>query len=74
MVKNAKKSWVVKKKFEENGIGNQGSYKKVLEKEEKKFCRIKKVRTFALAIETGRYPRRDCESRLKSQKPKVACL
>ena len=45
------------KKFGKNGIGNQSSYKKVFEKDEKKFGRIKKVRTFALAIETGNSPR-----------------
>ena len=42
--------------FEKNGLGNQSSYKKVYEQDEKKFGRIKKVRTFALAIETGRRP------------------
>ena len=45
------------KKVWKKGIGNQSSYKKVLEKDEKKFGRIKKVRTFALAIETGSVPR-----------------
>ena len=44
------------KKLQKNGIDNQCSYKKLCEKDEKKFGRIKKVRTFALAIETGRRP------------------
>ena len=47
------KNWVYcGKKFQKNTIDNQSSYKKVFEKDEKKFGRIKKVRTFALAIET----------------------
>ena len=40
-----------------NDVDIQRSYKKRLEKSEKKFGRIKKVRTFALAIETGNSPR-----------------
>ena len=44
------------KKVWKKSIGNQDSYKKVLEKDEKKFGRIKKVRTFALAIDTGDTP------------------
>ena len=47
------KNWeYCEKKFQKNTIDNQSSYKKVFEKDEKKFGRIKKVRTFALAIET----------------------
>ena len=48
------KNWeYCEKKFQKNTLDNQSSYKKVFEKAEKKFGRIKKVRTFALAIETG---------------------
>ena len=48
------KNWeYCEKKFQKNTLDNQSSYKKVFEKDEKKFGRIKKVRTFALAIETG---------------------
>ena len=51
-----KNQYIDEKKFTKNRFDNQGSYKKVQEKDEKKFGRIKKVRTFALAIETGRRP------------------
>ena len=52
------KNWeYCEKKFQKNTIDTQSSYKKVFEKDEKKFGRIKKVRTFALAIETGDTPR-----------------
>ena len=49
--------YIDEKKLQKNGIDNQCSYKKLCEKDEKKFGRIKKVRTFALAIETGNSPR-----------------
>ena len=51
-----KNQYIDEKKLQKNGIDNQCSYKKLCEKDEKKFGRIKKVRTFALAIETGRRP------------------
>ena len=44
------------KKFTKNRFDNQSSYKKVQEKDKKKFGRIKKVRTFAIANETGTLP------------------
>ena len=44
------------KKLQKNGIDNQCSYKKLCEKDEKKFGRIKKVRTFALANEVRDTP------------------
>ena len=52
-----KNQYIDEKKFTKNRFDNQRSYKKVQEKDEKKFGRIKKVRTFALAIETGNSPR-----------------
>ena len=70
------KNWeYCEKKFQKNTLDNQSSYKKVFEKDEKKFGRTKKVRTFAPANE-ARDTRlaRNCERYLKLQKPKVACL
>ena len=51
-----KNQYIDEKKFTKNRFDNQRSYKKVQEKDEKKFGRIKKVRTFALAIDTGDTP------------------
>ena len=51
------KNWeYCEKKFQKNTLDNQSSYKKVCEKDEKKFGRIKKVRTFALANEVRGCP------------------
>ena len=44
------------KKLQINDVDIQRSYKKRLEKSEKKFGRIKKVRTFALANEVRDTP------------------
>ena len=46
-----KNQYIDEKKLQKNGLDNQCSYKKLCEKDEKKFGRIKKVRTFALANE-----------------------
>ena len=74
-VKKHEKSVYRRKKVTKNSIDNQCSYKKLCEKDEKKFGRIKKVRTFALANEArDTHLARNCESYLKLQKPKVACL
>ena len=54
--KNMKNQYIDEKKFTKNRFDNQGSYKKVQEKDEKKFGRIKKVRTFALANEVRDTP------------------
>lgn len=51
-----KNQYIDEKKFTKNRFDNQGSYKKVQEKDEKKFGRIKKVRTFALANEVRDTP------------------
>ena len=61
-----KNQYIDEKKLQKNGIDNQCSYKKLCEKDEKKFGRTKKVRTFALANE-ARDTRlaRNCESYLK---------
>ena len=53
--KNKRKAVIAKKKLQKNIIGNQSCYKKVHEKSKKKFGRIKKVRTFALANEVRGY-------------------
>ena len=53
--KNKRKAVIAKKKFQKNSIDNHGSYKKLSEKSKKKFGRIKKVRTFALANEVRGY-------------------
>ena len=55
-VKKHEKSVYRRKKLQKNGIDNQCSYKKLCEKDEKKFGRIKKVRTFALANEVRDTP------------------
>ena len=55
-VKKHEKSVYRRKKFTKNRFDNQGSYKKLQEKDEKKFGRIKKVRTFALANEVRDTP------------------
>ena len=63
------------KKLQKNSIDNQSGYKKLCEKDEKKFGRTKKVRTFAPANEArDTHLERNCERYLKLQKPKVACL
>ena len=70
-----KNQYIDEKKLQKNGIDNQCSYKKLCEKDEKKFGRTKKVRTFAPANEArDTHLARNCESYLKLQKPKVACL
>ena len=46
-----KNQYIDEKKLQKNGVDNQCSYKKLCEKDEKKFGRTKKVRTFALANE-----------------------
>ena len=70
-----KNQYIDEKKLQKNGVDNQCSYKKLCEKDEKKFGRTKKVRTFALANEArDTHLVRNCESYLKLQKPKVACL
>ena len=51
-----KNQYIDEKKFTKNRFDNQGSYKKLQEKDEKKFGRIKKVRTFALANEVRDTP------------------
>ena len=53
--KNKRKAVILKKSCKKNIIGNQSIYKKVHEKSKKKFGRIKKVRTFALANEVRGY-------------------
>ena len=57
-----KNQYIDEKKLQKNGIDNQCSYKKLCEKDEKKFGRTKKVRTFALANEArDTHLARNCE-------------
>ena len=51
-----KNQYIDEKKLQKNSIDNQYSCKKLCEKDEKKFGRIKKVRTFALANEVRDTP------------------
>ena len=53
--KKRRKTLIEVKKMQKNIIGNQSICKKVHEKSKKKFGRIKKVRTFALANEVRGY-------------------
>ena len=53
--KKRRKTLIEVKKVSKNSIDNHGSYKKLSEKSKKKFGRIKKVRTFALANEVRGY-------------------
>ena len=70
-----KNQYIDEKKLQKIDVDNQSSYKKLCEKDEKKFGRTKKVRTFAPANEArDTHLARNCESYLKLQKPKVACL